>query len=266
MTFPLFHRTTISASIWGLLFAALLLLDVGLRFARCTQLEYQPRDTYAYVESAEILARAEHMPIFDNPVENKERLSKLPLLVCVMAAGEKFGVGAQRTGLIFVFLCGVLIPVVLAGIAHELFGDWRYTLGTMLLASVMPPLVRHSVLVLRDMPYWFFCASAVWLAVRAERKHCLGYWFGFAAVAVLAACTRREGMELILAWGLWLFCSGWNRQEFRRQLRQKCEIACCVLVPYLTLALFVQKIWNDCGSSWQLLPLKSLGYYWSRLI
>ena len=160
----------------------------------------------------------------------------------------------------------LLLGAALALIAEELWHDWRLSAAAFLLTAVGPLCVRFSVQILRDPPYWCFAAWTLWWAMRAaDGKQVWRSWFCSAFCCALAILTRREGVELLLIFGLWILLSGWRRREWRRILLRKVLISVEFLAVVLLLGLPVEHRMAQLGSQWNVGQSSAIRTYWSRL-
>ena len=120
--------------------AAILLLAAVLRLLRRFLEPFPVRDGIWYVQMAQEIAGSSWREAVSADAGGLLEFYP-PLIFAVMAGGEHCGLGAENAGWVLVLTTGCLLPVAIALIARELFGDWRYTLGALLLASIMPPAV-----------------------------------------------------------------------------------------------------------------------------
>ena len=108
--------------------AAILLLAAVLRLLRRFLEPFPVRDGIWYVQMAQEIAGSSWREAVSADAGGLLEFYP-PLIFAVMAGGEHCGLGAENAGWVLVLTTGCLLPVAIALIARELFGDWRYTLG-----------------------------------------------------------------------------------------------------------------------------------------
>ena len=243
--------------------AAILLLAAVLRLLRRFLEPFPVRDGIWYVQMAQEIAGSSWREAVSADAGGLLEFYP-PLIFAVMAGGEHCGLGAENAGWVLVLTTGCLLPVAIALIARELFGDWRYTLGALLLASIMPPAVRMSGQLLRESPYWCFCGFALLFAIRAAAKKGWWNWGWYALFGSLATLTRREGVELLGVFLIFQVFWGWRNGSLPDILRRKLLVVVGVIAVFLALLLPVQFWLRQNGSHWEPFPLKNVRYIFQR--
>lgn len=261
---------------------AILLLGAGLRFLRTTVVEMPYRDSIGYVRFAQAAAADGWEQAYR---AYPDSAGIPPLLPAVLTAGELLNLGAVPAGITLMLVSSLLTAVAVAMIARELWQDRYLTLAALFLGSVLPPLVRSSVEIMREPPYWCFASWAIFFLIYAlnlNRRQPdatatrqtvfmqkFSYWAAIAAFglcAALAMLSRREGVELLLFFGVWLLGFGWSRQQIVKIILGKCAAAALAALMISVPVLLVQFTLAEAGSSWQALQLRSITYYCSRIL
>ena len=249
----------------AVLWCALLLLAAGMHFCRSRIDPLPSRDSEQYIRFAESVAAASYREVVESFPPDVLR-AQPPLLLSAMVFGVRAGFPAERVGRALMLLADLLLCAALGMIARELWHDWRMTAAAMLLAAVFPICVKYPVQILRDPLYWCFVAWALCWATRAAAgKRIWSNWFLAALCTALAILTRREGLELLPVFAVWLCGFDWRRRGWQRILLVKVAVAVEVLAVLLLVLLPVERAMAERGSRWHAGQFSAIRYYGSRL-
>jgi hypothetical protein len=117
---------------------------------------------------------------------------------------------AYGTGRLVAALIGVLTVYLTYRLARELTGRPAATLAAAQLA-VYPPHIRESHFILTDVPMTALTILALWLTLRASRRHEIGAFAWAGAMCGLAAAAKYNGgVALVAPLAAWAFTE-WRR-------------------------------------------------------
>jgi Dolichyl-phosphate-mannose-protein mannosyltransferase len=236
---------------WWLAF--ILLLALGLRCARVTQISRQPRDAMAYAAAADLLANSPDGWHEAFAVSNAmKRLP--PMLITVMAFGAKCGLSALSTGIIYNIICGCLLSLGIFLCSRQIFKNYRYALFAAFLIAVSPYCIRISAIVLRDSSYYCWVVFALTAGTAGIVSDKLRYWYFFGFFAALSCLTRREGGELLLGLLLWLTIDIFiNEKPFRQSIKKNIMVCLVAIGTFICLTLPIQiMLHNYTTCTWQI--------------
>lgn len=235
-----------------LVLTMIVLAAVCLRAGRCGVGEHSwiTKDSVSYVEMAQAWSAHGLVGAFDrNP-----RLP--PLYLGLMAAGERFGLGAEFTGILVSVLAGAMLSLAVFFLARSVLVDDRVALLAAALAAAHPILLRNSAELMRDSLFLALFTTALALAVTAmTARQAWWRWLLVGAVAALATLTRDEGGEFLVILAVW---GGWEcwRNQTAGWARTSRTVGSVVLA-FATYGLILMVAWRGLagsGSGWQPVP------------
>ncbi len=173
----------------------------ALRLARSFQIERIEKDGVQLLMMAEDIAENG----LDDGFAENPRLP--PLHIFLVAAGMRAGIPPEVAGILISVLSGALLVFPVFFIAQNLFKTFLPAMISAIVVAVYPNLARVAAEVLRDPLFQLFSIVAIWMLIEGVKSHKLRFHLVAGICAALAAATRSEGVEILVAYCLYCACS-----------------------------------------------------------
>ncbi len=234
--------------------SGIFLLSLGARMLYYFLSDRISRDSFGYVEYAELLYKSNWNW---STVYTESLMKKLPpLLTIVLTAGAEVGIGAKTSGILFCMICGSLLPLGVYLCSRNIFKKRIYAYFAALLIIFHPYSIEVSANILREAPYHCFFVLSLAAAIYAINTGKRRFWILFGGLTGLAVLTRREGLEPLIIFFVWnIIVLIKNEQPFKKRLAQVIKDSVIVVFSF---CLITMPIWLfircSTDSTWSLFP------------
>lgn len=212
---------------------------------------------------------------FEHAFERNPRIP--PLYIFFMMIGEKYGLGAENTGVAISILAGSLTALAIYLIAFIIL-DKNMALIAAFLAAIHPVFIRLNPEVMRGSLFIFCYTFSLAFFVLGIANKKIYYWGLGGFFAALAVMTRSEGAELILIPFAWLvieiILDVRNRRNSKSENKiltdatASCRIILKKFIPGLLTAVIVfsissfpvQYALRNTSSKWTVFDYRFWGY------
>ena len=142
-----------------------------------------------------------------------------PLFFFLMLLGRYLGLSSMAAGLTISIGSGCVLIAVIFRCVRTFTGSIRQALCAAVLTASLPFFLKLGTQMLRDLPYYVCYVWFLEQGYSALKTGKLRHFLLAAAAMSLEMLLRKEGLELLPAWGicsLWVLFRGGNRVERRK--------------------------------------------------
>ncbi len=157
-----------------------------------------------------------------------------PFYILLLTFGEYIAIGAANFAYLLAIVLGIFTTIAIYAITKHLFMKEKLALIASFLFAIHPFFLRADLGVIRDslyIPVLIYCIYFAMNAIvnqkdRSDLKSkTIIYWILFAVCAAIANATRREGIELIVIFTIWIFVEMFFiRKEYIKSILSKTTI------------------------------------------
>ena len=173
----------------------LFLVSFALRLLVLYQPQIVSNDSLFYVMLAKSVASGNY-----EAIGNFTFFSIHPFLIALC---QKIIPDWEMAGRMVSLLCGTFAVIPLFLLFSMAF-DKRTAFIAGLLYAFGPRFVEYSTDILRESTFWFFSASALYLALKGIKKRKIQYFLFSSIVSIISFATRVEGLALFPVASLWI--------------------------------------------------------------
>jgi hypothetical protein len=249
-----------------ILIAGIIILAGALRIFRMLEEQRFSIDTYLYFYMAKDWASYGADYMYTYGVKEIP-----PLLLWFYAMGYNLGLSPEQTGLVVGVVLGSLMPVAAFWTALNLFDEKvklsinnqdnncnnsvnkssMYALLVAFLVAIHPFFIRISLSCLREILYFPLIVFAIGFAVSAIQNKSLWRWGCFGALTALASMGRRESVEMIVIFYIWILISILlNRKKLKTLISYYILVSILVITIYGGMTLSVKLALRHTPCTW----------------
>jgi len=186
-----------------------------------------------------------------------------PLHIILIVSGMKLGLDPRLAGILISAISGALLIFPVFFIARRLFKTIMPSIISALVLAVYPDFVRLSSEILRDPLFYLFSSCAIWMIIESVKSGKSVFHLLAGLSVALAASTRSEGMEIIIAYVL--FCS-WEAIfpaggiSFVTRTRKILLRLIIFMIGFAVIAAPLEYVVSKTSSEWHVVDLRIYGY------
>ncbi len=226
----------------------------ALRLARSFQIERIEKDGVQLLMMAENIAENG----LDDGFAENPRLP--PLHIFLLVAGMKAGASSEMAGILISVLGGALLVFPVFFIAARLFRSFPPAMISAIVVAVYPNLARVGAEVLRDPLFQLFSLAALWMLAEGMKSSKLRFHLLGGICAALAAATRSEGMEILVAYCLYcswtLFISAPDAPPLRMRIRRTLFSIAVFVIGFAAVSTPLELAVSRTMSQWHAIDMR----------